>query len=188
MLAYLLIWGVGVAIIYQLAVQKLFYGSRRGEFEYAYLEDILKKRTRVILLSAPREPADSDFLIFDPTALNPDLLKKVEKEDDPERKFLLFLTLAVQCAKADEYAKIIEYSQGAIAYQPDDLVTNFMLAEAQEHLGEGGEAVKSYEAALRDPMAQSTPLKEFISAQIERVKTKGPRKRSNIQGLKYMTY
>ncbi len=185
MLAFLLIWGAGVAIIYQLVVQKYFYGNRRGEFEYAYLEDILKTRTKEILRSVPCDQADWDVLSGDPTVLNPALLKIVEKENDPERKFLLFLTLAVQCVKADEYAKIIEYSQAALAYKPNDLVANFMLAEAQEHLGEGSDAVKSYETALQDPMAQSVPLKEFISTQIMRVKSKGPRKASKYPGLRH---
>lgn len=189
LLLFLLIWGVAVAAIYQFIVQKYFYGNRRGEFEYAYLEDIWKKRTKEIFRSVPCDQADRDILSGDPTVLNPALLKIVEKENDPERKFLLFLTLAVQCVKADEYAKIIEYSQEALAYKPNDLVTNFILAEAQEHQGEGCRAVKSYEAALQDPMAQSPPLKKLISAQIERVKKDGPRKGSKIQkGLRYMTY
>jgi hypothetical protein len=188
LLAFLLIWGAGVAIVYQLVFQKYFCGNRRGEFEYAYLEDILQKRTKEILKSVTYDPIDGQALAINPAELNPKLLKMAAKENDPERKFLFFLTMAVQCAKADEYAQIIEYAREALVYKPTDLVTNFILAEAQEHLGEGNQAVKSYEASLQDPMAQSTPLREFISAQIERVKKNGPRTGSKVQGLRYATW
>lgn len=187
-LAFLLIWGVGVAVIYQFTIQKYFHGTRRGEFEYAYLEDILKRRTKEILKSVTYDPVDGQALAINPSELNPKLLEMAENENEPERKFLLFLTMAVQCAKADEYAKIIEYAQEALVYKPTDLLTNFILAEAQEHLGEGNHAVESYEASLQDPMAQSAPLKEFISAQIERVKKNGPRKGSKVKGLRYATW
>jgi tetratricopeptide (TPR) repeat protein len=116
------------------------------------------------------------------------LLKAAEDEGNSERKFLLFLTLAVQCAKAGEYAKIAEYSKKAALLKPDDLLANFILAQAQERMGAGEEALKAYEAALRDPMARSPQLKDFISAQIMRVKTEGPRKGSKFQGLRYMTW
>ncbi|MEW6660310.1 MAG: hypothetical protein AB1424_16820 [Thermodesulfobacteriota bacterium] len=188
LLVFLLIFGMGVTIFYQFIVPTYFYGKRRGEFEYAYMEDIFKKRTKEILRSVAGGPTGREVLAINPTELNQKILKIAEREVDQDRKFLIFMTLAMQCIKANEYARIIEYSQEALVYKPNDLVANFILAEAQEHQGEGGGAVKSYEAALQDPMAQSTPLRDFISAQIERVKKDGPRKGSKIQGLRYMTW
>jgi tetratricopeptide (TPR) repeat protein len=161
---------------------------RSGEREYAYLEKMLKLRTEGILYSIHCMQIDWEALSIDPTALNPMLLQAAESERDSERKFLLFLTLAVQCGKTDEYAKIVQYAQKALEIKPDDMVTNFILAEAQERLGSGEKAVKSYETALQDPAAQSPPLKEFIMAQVNRVRTEGPRKGAKIHGLRYMTW
>lgn len=188
-LSFLLVFGMGTAIAYQFVAQTYFYGKRRGEFEFDYLEDILMKRIKKIIKSVPCKQADRDLLPFDPTALNPTILQLTEKAYDPDLKFLLFMTLAMQCIKADEYGKIAEYAQEALAYKPDDLVANFILAEAQEYQGEGNKAVQSYSAALRDPMAESPPLRDFIAAQIARVQKNGPRTGSKIQkGLRYMTY
>jgi hypothetical protein len=188
LLLYLISWGVAAVVIYQFAVQKYFAGPWRGEFEYAYLESLIKQRTKETLKSVHANLSDREALHFDPTAINSSLLKAAQEEHDSERKFLLLLTLAVQCAKADENSKVIEYSKEAAALKPDDLVTNFILAEALERKGAGSEAVQGYEAALRDPAAQSPPLKELITAQITRVKTVGPRKGSKVQGLRYMTW
>ena len=186
LLVFIFLWGVAVAAVYQCIFQQYFYGNRRGEFEYAYLEDLLHTRTKNFLIPSDKEKWE---LSCDPMALNHKFLEKIEQTDDPERRFLLFMALAFQCFKADDYKKIIEYSQEALAYKPDDVIANFMLAENLEVLGKGVDAVKSYEAALRDSRAQSPPLRGFITAQIDRVKSQGPRKGSKIQkGFRYMTY
>jgi tetratricopeptide (TPR) repeat protein len=163
-------------------------GKQSGEREYTYLESMLRQSIEGILRSFSCGQDESYVLGLDPTALNPILLKAAENEGNSERKFLLFLTLAVQCAKAGEYAKIAEYSRKAVLLKPDDLLANFILAQAQERMGAGKEALKAYGAALRDPLAQSPQLKDFISAQIMRVKTEGPSKASKFHGLRYMTW
>jgi tetratricopeptide (TPR) repeat protein len=182
--------GIVGVIVYQFAFRNLMTGKRQGELEYAYWEHLAEQKVRRTLTKVPQRPRfpnllDMDLLDFDPQAYNPWLEQEAEEESDPERKFLLFLTMGFQAFKGDAYPKAAEALRQAVQVKPNNLVANFRLAAIFEYLGNGVEAIRHYEAAMGDPSLVSQSLKTFVQSQIERVKVQGPRKGSKVQGLRY---
>jgi tetratricopeptide (TPR) repeat protein len=186
-------FALGTFLVYQAILRSHFTGKRRGEFEFAYWEHLAAQKVRRTLSSVSQRPShpnllDMDLLDFDPMAYNLWLEKEAERESNPECKFAPYLTMGFQAIKGDSYPKAAEYLRQAVQFRPNDLVANFRLAAILEHLGQGAEAIRHYEAALGDHGLASPGLKEFIQSQIERVKTQGPRKGSKIQGLRNMWF
>jgi tetratricopeptide (TPR) repeat protein len=182
--------GIVGVIVYQFAFRNLMTGKRQGELEYAYWEHLAEQKVRRTLAKVAQRPRfpnllDMDLLDFDSQAYNPWLATEAEREGDPERQFLLYLTIGSQALKGDAYPKAAEALRQAVQVRSHDLVANFRLAAILEHLGQGAEAIRHYEASMGDPGLASPELKEFVQSQIERVKTQGPRKGSKVQGLRY---
>jgi tetratricopeptide (TPR) repeat protein len=179
--------GIISIIIYQCYAYSYFFGERRGVFEYIYRQSFTDRRIKMVMNSLTFTFSDEkNVLNYLPTIAVPMLLKKIETAPDPSCKFDIYMTLAWAAAKEDQHQKAIEYLQTAITLKKDDLVASTRLGQSWEHLGKGEEAIQAYEMALRDPSLDSQALKEFVSWQIERVKTTGPKKSMPYHYLKHM--
>ena len=162
--------------MYQFVAYSYFAGEKRGEFEYIYLQSLIDNRIKKFI----------DRLSYSPTIPIPLLLKKVETDPDPKRKFDIYMTAAWFAAREDQHQKAIEYLQEAATLKKNDLVASFRLGESWERLGKGVEAIQAYEMALQNPSLDSETLREFVLAQIERVKPKGPHKGVPYPYFKYL--
>jgi tetratricopeptide (TPR) repeat protein len=158
--------GIISFIAYQFYAYSYYSGKRRGEFEYIYRQSLVDRRIKRYF----------DRLTHQPTICAPLLLKKIETELDPYRKYETYMTLAWFAARDEQHQKAIEYLQESLALQKNDLVASFRLGESWERLGKGAEAIQAYEMALQDPCLDSPALSEFVTWQIQRIKTMGPQK------------
>jgi tetratricopeptide (TPR) repeat protein len=181
-------FALGSALISQVVLHSYLTGKRRGEFEYAYQESLTEQRIRALIKMAPINQADRDasFMVSDPTPIILRLMDILELETEVENKFWLHLTLASLYGRTWEYTKAMTQIEAAAALKPNDLVANFRLAEALERTGKGDEAIRHYEAALDDPSMESGQLKEFVVAQVQRVRTHGPSKDPQYPFKKYI--
>jgi tetratricopeptide (TPR) repeat protein len=179
--------GIIATIIYQRYAYSYFFGKRRGIFEYMYKQSFTDRSIKMVLDGLTFTFSDEKGVLnYLPTIAVPMLLKKIETEPDPRRKFDIYMALAWAAAKEDQHQKAIEYLQEAVTLKPNDLVASTRLGHSWESLGKGEEAILAYEKALQDPLLDSQPLKEFVSWQIERVKTNGPQKSMPYHYLKHM--
>jgi tetratricopeptide (TPR) repeat protein len=168
--------GIISLLIYQFVAYSYFSGKKRGEFEYIYLQSLIDNRIKIFI----------DRLSYSPTIPIPLLLKKVETEPDLKRKYDIYMTVAWFAAREERHQKAIDYLQEAATLKKNDLVASFRLGQSWERLGKGEEAIQAYEMALQDPSIDSRTLREFVLAQIERVKTKGPQKGVPYPYFKYL--
>lgn len=158
-------------IIYQIAIFRYFWGKERGNFEYYYREWLIKSHKIEINQT-----------------LYEGLLQNKQRNTSNEHGFFLYLKASEIATKEYDYDNAIQFLRQAVSSKPYDLVANYRLATALERVGDADNAISAYEAAKQDPSIKSPELKEFISNQIERVKTKGPTKKPPMSGLKYMTW
>jgi hypothetical protein len=114
-----LLGGIVGVIVYQFAFRSYMAGRRQGEFEYAYCELLAAQNVKRTLAKVPQRPRfpnllNMDLLDFDPMAYNPWLEQEAEGESDPERRFLLYLTVGFQALKGDAYPKAAEALRQAV--------------------------------------------------------------------------
>jgi len=179
--------GIISLLIYQFVAYSYFSGKRRGLFEYIYWQSLIDRRIKMVMNGLTFTFSDEKSVLnYAPTIAVPMLLKKVESEPAPSRKFDIYMAMAWAAAKEDQHQKTIEYLQEAITLKKGDLVASFRLGQSWESLGKSEEAIQAYEMALQDPSVDSQPLREFVSWQIERVKTNGPQKGMPYHYLRYI--
>jgi tetratricopeptide (TPR) repeat protein len=109
-----------------------------------------------------------------------------EVHANPDLRFYLLSKLANAYIKEDIYDRASACLEEALAIRPDNLLLNLRLAEVHEARGDGKEAIQAYQTAL--VQAGSVDIQSYLSRQIERVKTQGPRKATPMPGLRYVTY
>jgi tetratricopeptide (TPR) repeat protein len=183
----LLAFGTITLLIYQFYAYSYFYGKRRDVFEYIYRQSLIDRRIKMVMDSLTFTFSDEKAVLnYAPTIAIPMLLKKIETEPDPSRKFDIYMAMAWAATKEDQHQKAIDYLQEAVTLKKDDLVASFRLGQSWERLGKGEAAIQAYEMALQDPSLDSQPLREFVSSQIERVRTNGPQKGMPYHYLKYI--
>ena len=181
--------------LYQIFIYKYFWGEYRGHFEYAYRERQIYKDANEII----RKHLDTVTLITvsldelsvigsERDDVYEKLLRKKEIDSNKELRFLILMKYANSLKKGGDDEKENRCLKQAAAIKPGNLVVNYRLANSFEKIGNDNEAVKSYNAALGDPNIWSDNLKNYVTNQIERVKTEGPAKKPPIPGLKYMMY
>lgn len=181
--------------IYQFFIYKYFWGEYRGHFEYAYRERQIQEGANKVIKNCLGMKTFIKVFLDELSAIGIErdeiyieLLGITENEANTEQKFLILMKLAHSSKKEDNYEREISYLEQALEILPRDLVANYRLANSFKKIGKSEEAVESYKAALGNPSLLSDKLKDFISSQIERVKSKGPSKKPPVPGLKYMTY
>ena len=73
------------------------------------------------------------------------LLRKKEIDSNKELRFLILMKYANSLKKGDDDEKENRCLKQAAAIKPGNLVVNYRLANSFEKIGNGNEAVKSYE-------------------------------------------
>ncbi len=181
--------------VYQYAVYRYFWGSRRGHFEYAYREWLLRKSMDLLVIkniglrNYIRLYLD-ELSTFGSVRedIYKTLLKKDEINQEDDHMFSLYVRIAESALKESSFDREAEYLRKAISIRPSDLVANYRLGNSLERVGDGPGAIRSYEAAIRDTSATGKELNEFILDQIRRIEMKGPAKRPPMLGFSYMSW
>jgi tetratricopeptide (TPR) repeat protein len=172
-------------VAFQVSALKQLRGGRRGAIEYAHREAQIESRIESIRLT----PADitDDILLLDFSGAEAflNILKDRRTRSDDET-FIIYMGAARGATRFAEDRKAIELLHQAVQLKPHHLVANFRLAEAFERTGAAKEAIEAYRSALTDPSIQSRTLEAFVMSQVERVKTRGPNRRSQYYGLRYL--
>jgi len=170
-----------VVFIFQWSAFKYFFGKNRGEFEYAYLEHLADIRVPL-----PYLVTDGEALLGNhQTAIRHAYIDTDRIGKDTELACRVYLKLADIEWKEDNRDKAFKCLELARTFKPQDFVCNVRLGQCYEATGASNEAVAAYEAALTDPSLASPNLESFVASQIERVKTKGPRKRPPSWGYRF---
>lgn len=190
-----LIGAIFALLAYQVPVFNYFWGKRRGVFEYKYREDLLKKSMRKVFIKVLGR---TKFYIWylDQLSEMPfyegemcqKILMKLPTRANTDLAFPVYIMAAKIAERLRKHNKAIEYLEHALSIEPYDLVANFKLAENFEYAGLASEAISSYEAAAKGPSNISEALKGFVLSQIERVRTKGPRRKPPITGFRRITW
>ena len=126
--------------------------------------------------------------LFRGKLLSDDIYKKVLLDNDvvtdDNKKFLIYYRISKDALKYDNRDKERSYLKKAVMIKPNDLLANYRLALSYERSGEGSDAIKSYEAALKDPLADPH-ISGFLISEIQRVKGQGPRK-TGFWGVRFL--
>ena len=182
-------------LIYQYISFSLFFGDRRGEFEYQYRIALMEKFIKKLVL---RSCGIFSFLNYFQDQFNSirpaqksicqKLLKDPKISKDDNSLFCLYYKLANLELREDNFKNEKLMLQSALALKPNDLLANFKYAICCEMDGAVDEAINYYELAAKDPYIVSESLKKYIMEHIERIKQKGPINRMPVLGLKYQSY
>ena len=138
-------------VIYQLVFVSFFWGTRRGEFEYSYIENVAK-----------RGKSDNWLKIY---------LKDIKQE-------LKYAGISSAHSKLESL----------VTKYPDNFLTQFKYAISCERMGLTQDAIATYKTAMNLQSIKSENLKYYANRQIERIKQKGPSKKSSAPGLQYVMY
>lgn len=181
----------GGLLTYQYIIFSLFWGTRRGHFEYEYRDVLNERNLKKLIVKEYGVFALLRFVLdqFNQTSLyQEDLCKKLVRRKDVKDGdlFDIYMRLSKLALKFDNYGAELENLHHAVALKPNDIVANYRLAVAFERNGSATDAVKHYEAALNSPDISTIELKKYIESQIERVKTKGPTSKPPTLGCKWI--
>lgn len=152
-----------------------------GIFEKSMDEAILKKLDRL--------PYVKPFYLEELYLLGMDNFsqecsKRSEIAGDAELRFYLFAKKANYEVMGDNFVQAEECLREALSIEPNLFILWLRLAEVRERLGAGPEAVAAYERAL-EQAPENPQIKEYLSTQILRVQTQGPRKQLPLQGFRF---
>ena len=182
-------------LVQQCFVFSHFWGKRRGAFEYEYRQYLLKKRTKRVFIGVLGRAGFYKWHL-DQLSEMPwyegemcqEVLMKLQNQANDDLKFPVYVQAAKIAARGRKYNKALEYLKQALSVSPNDLVANLRQAEVFEYMGLASEAISSYKAAIEGPASMSVALRRFVSSQVERVRTKGPRKKPPITGFRRITW
>jgi len=158
----------------------------KEDFEKTANDEIINKLGEETYLELYQEELNQ--LIVDGIRICQELLSKDKLREDDGLRFHIYVKLAKFYIKDDQYDKAVANFKEALSIKPADLIVNLMIANVYEWLGAGTDAIASYETALHRSSELSQRFLTYITSQIERVKTKGPRKKPALSGLRYMSH
>jgi tetratricopeptide (TPR) repeat protein len=169
-------------VVYQFAVYKYFVGKRRGHFEYAYQEHLLRKALDSLVIKILGFRAYLRLYMDELSALGnvrEDIYKSLEGSEEIIQndglRFYLYVRIAESALKESSFDRECGYLRKAVSIRPNDLVANYRLGNSLERAGDGTGAVRAYEAALKNAVIDKE-LSEVILDQIKRVEKSGPAK------------
>ena len=116
------------------------------------------------------------------------LLAKNETESNPGLKFFICSMLGKFLYRDEQYNSSIEYLKEALSINSNNSIVNLRLAVVYEYLGNEAESLKAYNRALKDRSIKFKQVRDYIILQINRVRTKGPRKGPPHPGLRYFPF
>ncbi len=161
-----------------------FYGKHQGSLEYAYREDLIINATKDLLKKILDKKTSRLYIKDEWSNMSMlgekeylEILKKPDIVLSKDSQFLIHLKFAKIAGKNFSYGKKLELLKRAATIKPTDLIANFRLAIEDEKGGDGDQAIRHYELALRDSQIATAHLRDFISTQIQRVKKHGPQMR-----------
>ncbi len=181
--------------IYQYVSFDLFFGKRRGEFEYEYRNYLAEKIIKKLVLRSYGIFSFINYFQDQFNALRPSqksicqkLLKNANILNNNNSLYYIYYKLANLELREDNFQNEKMMLKSAISLNPDNLLANFRFAVCCEMDGHVDEAIHHYELALNDPYLISKSLNKYISTNIERIKLKGPMNRPPTLGAKYQSY
>ncbi len=182
----------GLLSIYQINLFRRILGKNRGEFEFEcirYSNDKLLfsliKRNLGIIKLIRLWSDDKNEIGSSRGDILSELLSKEKADNDPDARYLIYLKLASYARKESDFSKAANYLKTVLAIHPNDLLANFNMAEVFERENSAENAISFYETATKSNRYNTPSICKFISQQIERVKTKGPKTKTPISGIKY---
>jgi tetratricopeptide (TPR) repeat protein len=89
-------------------------------------------------------------------------------------QFHLYAKIAKYYARDKQPKEAVANLLKALLIKPANLIVNYRIATLYESLGAGQDAISHYEGAQRDA-GISSGIKEYLTSQIQRIKTNGPR-------------
>lgn len=116
------------------------------------------------------------------------LLEEAREKQDQVHLNMLHLKLADIYLKEDFYESELEHLREAVAVIPTHYVSLFRLGAAFERKGDARNAMEYYERASRAAHDKSPELQAYALEQVYRIKKKGPKRKGNIAGLRYLPW
>jgi len=179
-----LIGSIIAFIIYQYVSLSRFFGSRRGEFEYEYRNDLAEKVIQKLVL---RTFGICTFIKYFQDKFNAirttqkdicqSLLQKPKIAQDNENLYYIYYKLSNLELREDNFKEETKMLSYAIAIKPHDLLANFRLALCCEMDGLVDDAINYYKLASNDPYLISNEIKKYILSQVKRIEMRGPKNR-----------
>lgn len=189
---YSLVFVLSIFVIHQIYITRSFLKPYRGNFEYFYLEKRLAKSLNARILRNYGWLKlfclwidEFGYIGWIRDEFYKELLENETLMKDNDFRFALHLRMAKELAKGDDIQKEKEHLKEALKMRPGNPVALFRLAYSYEKAGEMEKAINSYRSLLETKLADASNFKRLIGQQIERVNTKGPRRRPPNPGLKY---
>ena len=181
--------------LYQVIIFNNFLGKRDGDFEYYYMEHLIKKKSNQYAKKYLGRSLYFSYLldkinnaISTAWDAHQKLLNLKEVIGSDEILFYVYMIGADLSQKEDDTNREKRFLLNAIQLKPNNLVANYRLAVVLEKEGLSIDSIEKYQAATTDPKLSSKRLREHINNQIKRIKEFGPRKSPPIPGLKYMSW
>lgn len=182
----------GILSIYQYKLFSRILGKHRGEFEFEcirYINDkmllkLIKRNLGIIYLIRFWLDDKNEIGSSRGDILNK-LLSKENINNNPDDRYLIYLKLVRYSRKESDFSKATNYLKSALEINSKDLLANFNMAEVFERENRAEDAISFYEAAIKSNRYNTPSICNLISKQIERVKTKGPRTKTPLSGIKY---
>ena len=115
-------------------------------------------------------------------------LERRAEKDENNPEFAKLLRKVKEEYKLGDPVSAMNLLKGASKDYATNFVAHFKYAISCEKLGEGDEAINSYESASNACPEGNETLLKYVMSQIERVRSKGPRRKSTAPGLQYIIY
>jgi len=178
--------------IYQFISFDRFFGSRRGEFEYEYRNDLADKKIKKLVFKAfgfftyvkyfqdqfnALRTAQQDICLR--------LLKVDSIIESNENLYCIYYKLSDIARREDNFEKEKKMLSEAISHKLNDFLVCYRLAVYCELDGLVEDAIKYYKLASNNPNLISKALRKFILSQVERIELKGPMNRPPVLGARY---
>jgi tetratricopeptide (TPR) repeat protein len=175
----------------QLAALRNFFGDRRGQFEYEYCRSCaLKEAKRALIKTIGWFSCQKLYLseLGEISWSEGEHYERIIKNSTLENKdrYYMYIRAAYVLTGKRKYENSIANLEKANELYPTALVSNFMIAQSYERLGEAEKAISAYEKAMNDPCTKSIKITKYLNDQIQRVQTKGPSKKPPMGGLRHL--
>ncbi len=194
LLVFLPFLGIIFFLVYQIIIYRHFWGKRRGDFEYASKEKLIKKGVDSIVRKnlgiGPLILYKIDLLNSIVTSgwdVHKKLVKLSKNKDDIFNYYLNFMGANLSQKDGDVKNERL-FLLNAAALKPNDLILCYRLGVTFERDGQTEDSLNYYHKALNAPLLESKELKKFINSQINRLTEKGPQKSPPMPGLRFMTW
>jgi len=191
---FIIAGGILIALLLPLAI-KIYAPSKIITNDDYNAQEIAFEKQGEDLIVNYLDPKIYERLYIDALNLIPnegiqlckEILDRSDVQNNSELQFYFLAKLSKYYFNNGEYNNAISSLKEAISIKPDNFIANMRLAELYERVGFADNAILHYETALRNSEIISFNLREFVTSQIQTVKTKGPRKKEPPDGFKWMT-